>query len=79
MSNNKICSEGINFVSVSRVVLLNVVWNTLVERQAINHAYMLGQEKVVYVYHLITLGTMEKEKYFTKLRKGDCQSWCLIA
>lgn len=69
LSSIRTCSEGINFVSVSRVVLLNVVWNPSVERQAINHAYMLGHEKVVYVYHLITLGTMEKEKYFHQVEK----------
>jgi DNA repair and recombination RAD54-like protein len=69
LSSIRICSEGINFVSVSMAVLLNVVWNPSVERQAINHAYMLGQEKVFYVYHLITSRTMEKEKYFHQVEK----------
>ncbi|XVF24407.1 hypothetical protein REPUB_Repub13aG0125200 [Reevesia pubescens] len=59
LASTKACSEGINLVGGSRVVLLDVTWNPSVERQAICRAYRLGQKKVVYVYHLISSGTME--------------------
>ncbi|XP_038888949.1 SNF2 domain-containing protein CLASSY 3-like [Benincasa hispida] len=69
LASTKACSEGINLVGASRVVLLDVVWNPSVERQAICRAYRLGQKKVVYVYHLITSGTREEEKYSRQVEK----------
>ncbi|KAF8412498.1 hypothetical protein HHK36_000463 [Tetracentron sinense] len=69
LASTKACSEGINLIGASRVVLLDVVWNPSVERQAISRAYRLGQKKVVYTYHLITSGTMEGEKYCRQAEK----------
>ncbi|KAI5655812.1 hypothetical protein M9H77_32999 [Catharanthus roseus] len=69
LASTKACSEGINIVGASRVVLLDVVWNPSVERQAISHAYRLGQQKFVYVYHLITSKTLEVEKYQRQAKK----------
>ncbi|KAK9076598.1 hypothetical protein SSX86_004932 [Deinandra increscens subsp. villosa] len=63
------CSEGINLVGASRVVLLDVHWNPSVERQAISRAYRLGQKKLVHVYHLVT-GSMEGEKYIRQVEKS---------
>ncbi|KAK1353047.1 hypothetical protein POM88_052885 [Heracleum sosnowskyi] len=48
-SSIKACSEGINLVGASRVVLLDVVWNPSVERQAIRRACRIGQKKMVYI------------------------------
>ncbi|KAM7258474.1 hypothetical protein ACFE04_014215 [Oxalis oulophora] len=62
LASIKACGEGINLIGASRVVLLDVVWNPSVERQAISRAYRIGQKKVVYVYRLITSGTVEEEK-----------------
>ncbi|GMQ04571.1 hypothetical protein CsSME_00049938 [Camellia sinensis var. sinensis] len=69
LASTKACSEGINLVGASRVVLLDVVWNPSVERQAISRAYRLGQKKVVYIYHLIMSGTKEGEKYLRQAEK----------
>lgn len=69
LASTKACSEGINLVGASRVVLLDVVWNPSVERQAISRAYRLGQTKMVYTYHLIMLGTAEWEKYCKQAEK----------
>lgn len=69
LASTKCCSEGINLVGASRIVLLDVVWNPSVERQAISRAYRLGQKKVVFTYHLMTSGTTEDEKYCRQAEK----------
>ncbi|XP_059644779.1 SNF2 domain-containing protein CLASSY 4-like [Cornus florida] len=69
LASTRACSEGINLVGASRVVLLDVVWNPSVERQAISRAYRIGQKKVVHIYHLITSGTMEGEIYVRQAEK----------
>lgn len=63
LASTRACSEGINLSGASRVILIDVAWNPSVERQAISRAYRLGQKKVVHVYHLITSGTMEEDKF----------------
>ncbi|XP_057766917.1 SNF2 domain-containing protein CLASSY 3-like [Salvia miltiorrhiza] len=67
LASQRACCEGISLVGASRVVLLDVSWNPSVERQAVCRAYRLGQEKMVYVYHLITL--MEANKYARQTEK----------
>nr|GLL48641.1 hypothetical protein DM860_001842 [Ipomoea trifida] len=62
------CCEGINLIGASRIVLLDVVWNPSITRQAISRAYRLGQTKVVYVYNLIS-STFEAKKYECQARK----------
>lgn len=69
LASTKACSEGISLVGASRVVLLDVVWNPSVERQAISRAFRIGQEKVVYTYHLITKGTTECNKFSQQMEK----------
>ncbi|KAJ8747538.1 hypothetical protein K2173_013073 [Erythroxylum novogranatense] len=69
LASTRACSEGINLVGASRVILLDVVWNPAVERQAISRAYRLGQKKIVYIYHLLASGTMEEEKYCRQVEK----------
>lgn len=68
LASTRACSEGINLVGASRVVLLDVVWNPSVKRQAISRAYRLGQKKIVHVYHLIS-STMEARKYACQVKK----------
>ncbi|KAL3537109.1 hypothetical protein ACH5RR_000475 [Cinchona calisaya] len=69
LASTKCCSEGISLVGASRIVLLDVVWNPSVERQAICRAYRLGQKKVVHTYHLMTAGTTESDKYYRQAEK----------
>ncbi|KAL6614819.1 hypothetical protein ACP70R_037089 [Stipagrostis hirtigluma subsp. patula] len=63
LASTRACCEGIRLVGASRVVLLDVVWNPSVGRQAIGRAYRIGQEKIVYTYNLIAESTEEKRKY----------------
>ncbi|PIA35889.1 hypothetical protein AQUCO_03400049v1 [Aquilegia coerulea] len=69
LASTTACFEGINLIGASRVVLLDVVWNPSVARQAIARAYRLGQKKMVYTYHLITSGSLEGEKYRKQVSK----------
>ncbi|KAL1535808.1 SNF2 domain-containing protein CLASSY 3-like [Salvia divinorum] len=69
LASTKCCSEGISLVGASRVVLLDVVWNPSVERQAICRAYRIGQKKFVHTYHLMTSGTTEADKYCRQAEK----------
>ncbi|KAK9051483.1 hypothetical protein SSX86_028110 [Deinandra increscens subsp. villosa] len=70
LASTRCCSEGIHLHGASRVVILDVVWNPSVERQAISRAYRLGQKKPVYTYHLMVAGTTEEEKYDRQVEKG---------
>ncbi|KAL8109143.1 hypothetical protein AgCh_025288 [Apium graveolens] len=70
LASIKACSEGIHLVGASRVVLLDVVWNPSVERQAISRAYRIGQKNVVYTYHLIA-EDMEFQKYKVQTAKDQ--------
>jgi DNA repair and recombination RAD54-like protein len=69
LASTRACSEGISLVGASRVVLLDVEWNPAVEKQAISRAYRIGQQKVVYTYHLLTQGTRECDKYCKQIEK----------
>lgn len=69
LASTKACSEGISLIGASRVVLLDVVWNPSVGKQAIRRAFRIGQQRVVYTYNLITAGTDEMEKYDVQMQK----------
>lgn len=56
----KACGEGISLVGASRVVILEVVWNHAVTRQAISRAFRIGQLKKVFVYRLVAADTHEE-------------------
>nr|CAB3450534.1 unnamed protein product [Digitaria exilis] len=71
LASTKACCEGITLTGASRVVLLDVVWNPSVGRQAIGRAYRIGQEKIVYTYNLIAEGTAEKSKYDRQAEKEE--------
>uniref|UniRef100_A0A453P6W0 Helicase C-terminal domain-containing protein n=2 Tax=Aegilops tauschii subsp. strangulata TaxID=200361 RepID=A0A453P6W0_AEGTS len=71
LASTKACGEGITLVGASRVVLLDVVWNPSVGRQAIGRAYRIGQQKIVHTYNLIAEGTQEKAKYDTQAKKDQ--------
>jgi DNA repair and recombination RAD54-like protein len=66
----KACGEGICLVGASRVVILEVVWNPSVTRQAISRAFRIGQQKKVVVYRLIAADTYEEHRmHATATRK----------
>ena len=70
------CAEGISLTAASRVIFLDSEWNPSKTKQAIARAFRPGQEKMVYVYHLLMTGSMEEDKY----RRTTWKEWvsCMI-
>ncbi|KAI3957073.1 hypothetical protein MKW92_043379 [Papaver armeniacum] len=79
LASIKACGEGISLIGASRIVLLDVVWNPSVTKQAISRAYRLGQKKVVYTYHLITSETSEENKYCRQAHKDQLSQQIFFA
>ena len=53
---------GLNLTAADTVILYDPWWNPAVERQAIDRAHRIGQDKTVFVYRLIVEGTVEEKK-----------------
>jgi SNF2 family DNA or RNA helicase len=51
---------GINLTSADIVILYDLWWNPMVERQAMDRAHRIGQTKTVNVYRLISEDTIEE-------------------
>jgi len=52
---------GLNLTAADYVFILDPWWNPAVEEQAINRTHRIGQDKKVFVYRFLTLGTVEEK------------------
>jgi superfamily II DNA or RNA helicase len=52
---------GLNLTSADTVIHYDPWWNPAVENQATDRAYRIGQDKPVFVYKMITSGTVEEK------------------
>lgn len=52
---------GLNLTTADTVIHYDPWWNPAVERQATDRAHRIGQDKHVFVYKLITTGTVEEK------------------
>ena len=50
---------GLNLTAADTVILYDPWWNPAVERQAMDRAHRIGQDKPVFVYRLYTENTVE--------------------
>jgi len=54
-------SQGINLTSASHVIHVDRWWNPAIEDQATDRVHRIGQTKTVYVYKVLTEGTLEEK------------------
>lgn len=52
---------GLNLTAADTVIIYDPWWNPAVERQAIDRAHRIGQDKSVFVYRLIAEGSIEEK------------------
>ena len=60
---------GLNLTAADTVIHYDPWWNPAVERQATDRAHRIGQESPVFVYKLITVGTVEEKIQAMQERK----------
>ena len=60
---------GLNLTAASHVIHFDRWWNPAVEAQAIDRTHRIGQENPVFVYKLLTEGTVEQRVAEMQARK----------
>jgi hypothetical protein len=67
--STKAGNMGINLQAANRVVLFDCSWNPAYDLQATFRSWRLGQTRNVFVYRLISAGTMEEKIYKRQVQK----------
>ncbi|MBN8894329.1 MAG: DEAD/DEAH box helicase [Rhodanobacter sp.] len=62
---------GLNLTAADTVIHYDPWWNPAAEAQASDRAHRIGQDKPVFVFRLITSGTVEERIEELKLRKAE--------
>jgi SNF2 family DNA or RNA helicase len=62
---------GLNLTAADTVIHYDPWWNPAVERQATDRAHRIGQDKKVFVYKLVTTGTVEEKILAMQERKKE--------
>ena len=62
---------GLNLTAADTVIIYDPWWNPAVERQAMDRAHRIGQDKPVFVYKLIAEGTVEEAILEMQARKKE--------
>ncbi|NII10731.1 DEAD/DEAH box helicase [Oleiagrimonas sp. C23AA] len=62
---------GLNLTAADTVIHYDPWWNPAAEAQASDRAHRIGQDKPVFVYRLITAGTVEERIEAMKARKAE--------
>ncbi|ORZ13350.1 SNF2 family N-terminal domain-domain-containing protein [Lobosporangium transversale] len=66
---------GLNLIGASRLIMFDIDWNPSVDLQAMARIYRDGQTRPVYIYRLLSSGTIEEKIYQRQLTKvGLCDS-----
>ena len=65
---------GINLTGADTVIHYDPWWNPAVEEQATDRTYRIGQDKSVFVYKLVTVGTVEEKIMGMQDKKRDIAS-----
>jgi SNF2 family DNA or RNA helicase len=70
---------GLNLTAADTVIHYDPWWNPAVEDQATDRAHRIGQDKPVFVYKLVTQGTVEERIIELQERKRALASGILNA
>src|SRR5213079_2227190 len=62
---------GLNLTAADTVIHYDPWWNPAVENQATDRAHRIGQDKAVFVYKLMTVGTVEEKIAAMQARKRE--------
>jgi len=62
---------GLNLTAADTVIHYDPWWNPAVENQATDRAHRIGQDKKVFVYKLMTVGTVEEKIAVLQQRKRE--------
>ncbi|HUR45054.1 MAG TPA: C-terminal helicase domain-containing protein, partial [Candidatus Saccharimonadales bacterium] len=62
---------GLNLTAADTVIHYDPWWNPAVENQATDRAHRIGQTKKVFVYKLLTEGTVEEKILALQARKKE--------
>jgi SNF2 family DNA or RNA helicase len=62
---------GLNLTAADTVIHYDPWWNPAVENQATDRAHRIGQDKKVFVYKLMTVGTVEEKIGAMQARKRE--------
>lgn len=57
--NIRKCAIGLNMQFANHIIFMEPYWNYAIIKQAIDRVHRIGQNKEVFIYNLITLGTIE--------------------
>jgi hypothetical protein len=64
---------GLNLIGANRLILFDPDWNPATDLQAMARVWRDGQQKDVFVYRLLSTGTIEEKIYQRQLFKGELQ------
>ncbi|HEU5081023.1 MAG TPA: DEAD/DEAH box helicase [Opitutaceae bacterium] len=67
----KAAGTGITLHAADYVFLLDPWWNPAVEAQAVDRVHRIGQKRTVFVYRMVTAGTIEERIEALKASKKD--------
>ncbi|XP_070568262.1 DNA repair and recombination protein RAD54B-like isoform X2 [Ptychodera flava] len=60
---------GLNLIGAARLILYDIDWNPANDLQAMARVWRDGQQKTVYIYRLLTTGTIEEKIYQRQVSK----------
>eukprot|EP00960_Hanusia_phi_P041972 755246-Hanusia_phi.AAC.2 len=72
--SSKAGGVGLNLIGGNRIILLDPSWNPAHDLQAMARVWRFGQSKPVFVYRLLTTGTIEERIFQKQIRKGELES-----
>jgi non-specific serine/threonine protein kinase len=71
--------EGLNLTAADYVFIMDPWWNPAAERQAMDRTHRIGQKQNVFVYRLVSPGTVEEKILRLQERKQDLAEKLVVA